>query len=204
MKNLEISDSDGEFLVKLARAVIESRVKGLPLNEESCTSPRLMEPSGVFVTVKKLTPEGETLRGCIGYSYPHKPLVEAVKEVAVSAATADPRFEPVTEPELEQIIIEVSVLTEPNLIKVSSPKEYPKRITIGRDGLIVKWRFATGLLLPQVAVEYGWDAEEFLSNTCMKAGLMPDAWLLPETKVFSFQSVVYTEVRPRGEVVKAG
>jgi uncharacterized protein (TIGR00296 family) len=199
---LEISPSEGEYLVKLARRSVESKVRGAPMNEESNVLPKFKEPSGVFVTINKLTSEGKTLRGCIGYSYPHKPLVEAIREVAVSAATADPRFQPVTESELEQVTVEVSVLTKPSLITVSSPKEYPSRITTGKDGLIVQWRRATGLLLPQVAVEYGWDAEEFLSNTCMKAGLMPDAWLLPETKVFSFQSIGYTEVEPDGEVVK--
>ncbi len=185
-----LSQEEGNFLVKLARKTIE-----VYLNEEKVlnvpddTPNTLKEDMGVFVTLNR----GDDLRGCIGYPEPIKPLVNAVIEAAISAATQDPRFPPVKPHEMDEITVEVSVLTKPQLIEVDKPADYPEKIKIGEDGLIVETRFYRGLLLPQVATEWRWDAEEFLSNTCMKAGLSPDCWLSPEVKIYQFQGQIFQE-----------
>jgi hypothetical protein len=127
------------------------------------------------------------------------PLKDAIIEGAKSA-TKDPRFPPLMEKELGSIIIEVTILTKPTLINVTKPEEYLKEIKIGRDGLIAEQGFYKGLLLPQVPVEQGWDGEEFLSHTCMKAGLMPDAWYDKNTKISRFSGQIFTEIKPRGEI----
>ncbi|MEM4214077.1 MAG: TIGR00296 family protein, partial [Candidatus Methanomethylicaceae archaeon] len=94
------------------------------------------------------------------------------------------------------------VLTPPVLLEVNDPKEYPKRIKVGRDGLVVEMGYYKGLLLPQVPVEYGWDEETFLSECCMKAGLPPDSWLSRDVKIYTFSAEVFTEVSPGGEIVR--
>ena len=114
------------------------------------------------------------------------------------SATRDPRFMPLEESEFDGIIIEVTVLTKPELIKVDKPEEYLSKIEIGRDGLIVEQGFFKGLLLPQVPIEQGWEVQEFISHTCMKAGLMPDAWVNKNTKIFKFSGQIFTEIEPRG------
>jgi hypothetical protein len=128
------------------------------------------------------------------------PLVEAVIDSAISSATRDPRFPSVRLEELPELGVEVSVLTKPEKIEVKSPRDYPKSIVIGRDGLIVEWSGYAGLLLPQVPVEWGWDAEEFLSQACMKAGLMPDYWLRKDVRISKFSAQVFREKSPGGEV----
>lgn len=164
------------------------------------TPEKLKEKSGVFVTLNNPRLR-EKLRGCIGFPLPMEPLARATIESAIDAATNDPRFEPVTLKELEnEIAIEVSVLTPPEEIKVRDPSDYPRQIRIGRDGLIVERGARRGLLLPQVAVDWDWDAEEFLSNCCMKAGLPPDAWLIKGTKVQRFEAIIFGEEEPHGRV----
>jgi uncharacterized protein len=185
-----ISDEEGEFLVKLARSAIETYLKnGKIIKVPEDIAPILKEERGAFVTLQR---DGD-LRGCIGYPEPVKPLVQAVIEVAISAATGDPRFPQVTLPEMEEIKVEVSVLTKPDIIEVQKPAEYLEKIEVGKDGLIVEMGIYRGLLLPQVPVEWKWDIEEFLSNTCMKAGLSPDCWLQDGVKLYSFQSQIFEE-----------
>jgi hypothetical protein len=128
------------------------------------------------------------------------PLVEAVMDSAISSATADPRFPNVTLDELPEIEIEVSVLTPPEVIEVESPREYPKHVQIGKHGLIVEYGPYKGLLLPQVPVEWKWDVKEFLSQTCMKAGLTPDSWLREDVRISRFSAQVFAESGPRGPV----
>jgi hypothetical protein len=141
------------------------------------------------------------LRGCIGYPLPTEPLVAAAISAAIEAATGDPRFEPVQLSEFKRdIAVEVSVLTIPEELEAREPIERPKEIEIGRDGLIVGQGPYRGLLLPQVAPEWEWNAEEFLSQCCLKAGLPPDAWLDKETKVEKFQAIVFEEDQPNGGV----
>lgn len=191
------SDEDGRLAVRAARAVIESHVR-----KEA--PPKLTLPadfknkSGVFVTLTT-HPAGD-LRGCIGYPEPLLALEDALRDSAVSACSRDPRFPPVKPSELDGIRVEVSLLTPPEEIKVKKPSELPKQVKVGEDGLIVQRGWGRGLLLPQVPVEWGWDSEDFLTQTCLKAGLPPDAWLEEGTKVFKFQAEVFSEDGPRGEV----
>lgn len=185
-----ITNQEGKFLVKLARTAIETYLKEkIIISVPEDTPNTLKEEMGAFVT---LNSNGQ-LRGCIGYPEPIKPLVNAVIEVAISAAVQDPRFPPVSRGELDKITVEVSVLSKPEIIEVNKPAEYPEKIEVGVDGLIVESSFCRGLLLPQVPVEWQWDVEEFLSNTCMKAGLNADCWLDPEIKIYKFQSQIFEE-----------
>jgi hypothetical protein len=188
---------DGEYLVKLARRVIEEHLKGEKPQPPAKPAEKLREKAGVFVTLK--TYPKKDLRGCIGYPEPVMPLIEALMRAAVSAATNDPRFPPLQPEELEDTLVEVSVLTKPEALTVK-PKDYVSQIEIGKHGLIVERGFNRGLLLPQVAVDENWDEEEFLSHTCMKAGLLPDAWWDEDTRVYRFEGIVFTEVAPRGRV----
>jgi uncharacterized protein (TIGR00296 family) len=187
---------DGTKAVTFARNVVELYVKNSTL-PQSEIGDAFKEKQGAFVTIHTY-PEHD-LRGCIGIPLPIMPLKEAIVEGAKSA-TRDPRFPPLKESELDSIIIEVTILTKPELIKVNKPDEYLSKIKIGRDGLIVEQGFFKGLLLPQVPIEQEWDIEEFLSNTCMKAGLMPDAWFNENTKISKFSGQVFTEIEPRGKI----
>lgn len=189
-----LSLEDGKKLVKYARSVIEKHVKGEKIEDLE----NFEEKAGVFVTIN-LYPSHD-LRGCIGIPEPVYPLRKAIKESAVSACH-DPRFPDLREEELDRIVIEVTVLTPPELMKCE-PTEYPKKIKIGRDGLMVEKGIYKGLLLPQVPVEYKWNEEEFLSQTCIKAGLPPDAWFDKDTKVYKFQGEIFAEKEPRGEIIK--
>ena len=187
---------EGKKAVSFAREVIEEYVKNKTVPEIELPGV-FNEKHGAFVTIH--TYPGYELRGCIGVPLPVMSLKEAIVEGATSA-TRDPRFPPLSPDELDNIVVEVTVLTEPELIRVDKPSDYLSEIEIGRDGLIVEQGFFKGLLLPQVPVEQGWDKEEFLSHTCMKAGLMPDAWFDKNTKIYRFSGQVFTETKPRGEI----
>jgi hypothetical protein len=140
------------------------------------------------------------LRGCIGYPYPTEPLAKAVIESAISSATQDPRFYPISLSELDNVVFEISVLTPPQLIETKKSSEYPSKVKVGEDGLIVERGMYKGLLLPQVPVEWKWDCEEFLCQCCIKAGLPPDNWLLDGTRIYKFQAIIFEEEKPRGEI----
>jgi hypothetical protein len=187
---------EGQKAVKFAREIVESFVKNILLPTANL-SEVFDQERGVFVTIH--THPSHTLRGCIGIPQPIMPLKEAIVDSAKSA-TRDPRFPPLSENELDNIIIEVTILTQPELIEVSQPKEYLSHIEIGRDGLIAEQGFFKGLLLPQVPVEQHWNKEEFLSHTCMKAGLIPDAWFDNNTKIFKFSGQIFSETEPRGNI----
>lgn len=191
-----LSLEEGKLLVKLARRTIEDYVRTGKKPPVPKVGAKLRERRGVFVT---LTKHGE-LRGCIGHPLPTLPLIEAVVDSAVSSAVHDPRFLPVTPDELPDIRIEVSVLTPPELIKVENPRDYPKHVEVGKHGLIVECAGCAGLLLPQVPIEWGWDAEEFLSQTCIKAGLMPDYWLRKDARISRFSAQIFAEESPGGQI----
>ena len=159
----------------------------------------LRERRGAFVTLSKLSGE---LRGCIGMPFPVRPLWEAVVESAVGAASRDPRFPKVLAAELGELLVEVSALTRPELIR-SKPIDLPQHVRVGTDGLIVSAPGTSGLLLPQVADEMKLGAPEFLSLTCEKAGLFSDAWLTGKVEVQRFQAEVFAESSPRGPVLKS-
>jgi uncharacterized protein (TIGR00296 family) len=197
----QLTNKEGEFLVKLARKAVEEYLKnGKTLDVPKDLPLKLMKHCGVFVTLNNVKHEKKELRGCIGYPYPTTPLTRAVIEIAIKSATQDPRFPPVSLEELNHIVFEVSVLTPPQPIKVKNPTAYPSEIKVGQDGLIVEKSYYKGLLLPQVPIEWNWDAEEFLCQCCIKAGLPPDYWLLEGTTIYKFSCVIAQEITPRGEV----
>ena len=198
-KDIQLSDSDGVVLVKTARkAVTEFLSNGNRIKLESDLKEKFSFNSGVFVTLNN--PDG--LRGCIGFPMPEKKLSHAIVEGAIAAATEDPRFPSVKTNELNDIVFEVTVLTPPIEIDVSDPTEYLEKIKVGRDGLIIRHSFSSGLLLPQVPVEYGWNVEEFLQHTCEKAGLSRDTWKNESVKIEKFEGIIFKEETPNGAIVR--
>jgi uncharacterized protein (TIGR00296 family) len=185
---------EGEKLVRYARRVIENHVNGRDTEEME----NFDEKRGVFVTLH--TYPDKMLRGCIGIPEPVMPLNKAIKEAAISACH-DPRFPPLSREETDSVVVEVTVLTPPQLLKCK-PDEYMECIEIGKDGLIVERGYYRGLLLPQVPVEYGWDVETFLRHTCMKAGLPVDAWKDEKTRLYKFQGEIFAEEEPKGRVIR--
>ena len=189
-EDTQLSDSDGVFLVKTARmAVTEFLSTGKKMKLESEHEKKFSFNSGVFVTLNN----ADGLRGCIGFPMPDKKLSNGIIDAAIAAATQDPRFSPVKINELNEIVFEVTVLTPPVEITVTDPMEYLEKIKVGRDGLIIRNSFSSGLLLPQVPVEYGWNVEEFLQHTCEKAGLEKDTWKNEKVKIEKFEGIVYKE-----------
>ena len=183
MISFYITPEEKNFLLTLARKVITAKVEGITISKDDYFSDTLNKYSGVFVSLHK---RGQ-LRGCIGYVEGIKPLQDAVIDMALSAAFDDPRFSPLEKDELEDIEIEISVLSPLQIVsKIES-------IQIGKHGLIVEKGFNRGLLLPQVAVEYNWNKEEFLEHTCQKAGLSQNSWKDPSTKIQIFSAEIFSE-----------
>jgi hypothetical protein len=195
---------EGVFLVRLARRTIENRLRGsgFPSLDEAKLPGRLREKRGVFTTLYKLVNDKRVLRGCIGYPLPIKPLYLAVMETAIESAFNDPRFNPLGRDEVGELIIEVSVLTPLEKIEYKSPLEIPSRIKIGRDGLLLRFGVYSGLLLPQVPVEYGWSVDEYLSHLAMKAGLPPDGYLYRGVEIYRFEAQIFVELSPNGDVAE--
>lgn len=198
---MPVADEAGRKAVMLARSAIDSRVSGKGTQGTPDEAP-FSELRGVFVTINRAEQVPDRLRGCIGFPYPVKPLGVAIRDAAVAAATEDPRFPPVVKSELGSVVVEVSILTPPEPLSVQNRLDLPSRVRIGQDGLIVSRHGFSGLLLPQVATEFGMDQTEFLSQACMKAGLPPDSWLDGETEVQTFQAEIFAEEAPRGKAVR--
>jgi hypothetical protein len=194
----ELTEEQGELAVKIARKAVDTFLAEGKRYEPEEIPEIFKEDRGVFVTLSKY-PNHE-LRGCIGFPEPVAPFIDALIDAGISAASRDPRFDPVQESELKNIVVEVSALTLPEKLEAGKPDEYPKKIKVGRDGLIIKKGFQSGLLLPQVPVDQGWDEKEFLSQTCWKAGLPPDSWMDPETEIMSFKGQVWQETEPYGKI----
>ncbi len=178
-----LSKREQKALLACARKTLEEAVTLEKIAPAEPKEKALLEKRGVFVT---LTKNGR-LRGCIGYITPVVPLYRAVSDMTVSAASRDPRFPPVAKEELKDIHIEISVLSP--LKNIDDPQE----IEIGKHGLFIVRGNNQGLLLPQVATEYMWSREEFLKQTCRKAGLPSNAWRDKETKVYSFSAQIFSE-----------
>lgn len=178
-----LSESDKQLLLYAARQAIEAAVRGKPLPVIENPPKSLCEPCGAFVTIHK---QGD-LRGCIGYIEGVKPLIETVIDVAPKAALEDPRFPPVEEEELPHLELEISVLSP--MKRVTTIED----IVVGKHGLLIELGPYRGLLLPQVATEYGWDRETFLNQTSRKAGLPADAWKDPAANIFQFTAEVFDE-----------
>lgn len=179
----KLTDNEKKILLKLARDTIEAYIKmgekpSLPEGSEN-----LSVKTGAFVTIHK---KGE-LRGCIGNMVGTVPLVETIRDMAIAASTEDPRFPRVEADELNDIDIEISVLSPMKRIKDVS------EIEVGRHGILLGKGWNQGVLLPQVATEQGWDRDTFLQHTCLKAGLPPDTWKDPETIIEIFSAEVFGE-----------
>ncbi|MHB8566583.1 MAG: TIGR00296 family protein [Nitrososphaerales archaeon] len=195
------TDSDGQLLIGSSRESISTFLGTgkLRIPQRIAEDVRFEEKIGCFVTLRENDHE-KTLRGCVGFPQPVLKLFRALPEASIAAATQDPRFPRLQLGELEKVLIEISILSEPRLVSVKSQKELPNEIRIGTDGLMMKWDFGSGLLLPQVATEFGWNAEEFLCNLSVKTGAPPDQWLVPGTQIFRFQAMIFSEDAPNGKV----
>ncbi len=188
---------EGKTAVLLARDAITKCIDKKTVIKPHGLPPVFDELRGVFVTLHR---NGE-LRGCIGYPQPVLPLGRAIVDSAINACSCDPRFPCVVPGELKQIEVEVTILTKPEPYDIPK-KSLPEAVRIGRDGLIVTNGMYSGLLLPQVAPEWGFDALDFLSQTCVKAGLSPDAWQDEDTEVQHFEAQIFAEAAPGREVIE--
>jgi AmmeMemoRadiSam system protein B/AmmeMemoRadiSam system protein A len=179
--DLGLSADEKGMLHRIAKETIEAGCRGATPSKIDVASPKLKEPNGAFVTLHK---NGE-LRGCIGHITASLPLAETIAEMATAAAFHDPRFRPVRADELKDLKIEISVLTP--LTKISSIEE----IRVGTHGLYIRQDGRSGLLLPQVATEYGWDRAAFLEQACLKANLPRDAWKHKNTEIYIFSADIF-------------
>ena len=191
---MEFDKQKGEFLVKAAREIIESHVKGEEIDVEFPTW--CNEKRGLFVTIE--TYPSHELRGCIGIPLPVKSISEALVECAIEACH-DPRFPPVSKSELDGIVVEVSLLTEPKKIEYNDVEDLLEQIKAGVDGVILRCKGKSALFLPQVWEKLP-EKESFLSHLCLKAGLSPHAWRSFDCEFFKFRVVAWREKEPRGEV----
>jgi len=179
--DLGLNGEDKKTLHQIAKTVVENMARGRPVPEFKVDAPILKESRGAFVTINK---KGQ-LRGCIGHIEGHGPVYKTVEQMAEAAAFQDPRFMPVIERELPDLEIEISVLTP--LKKITDINE----IEVGKHGIYIKKGWYSGLLLPQVATEYGWDRNVFLEHTCQKAGLPLNAWKDKNTEIYIFSADIF-------------
>lgn len=178
-----LTSSEKRTLLKIARQAIESELLGVPMIFPDIKSASLLLHRGAFVTIQK----HRELRGCIGIFTANKPLFEVVADMAISAAFQDPRFYPLRKDELEEIDIEISALTP--LRQITDMEE----IQVGIHGIYIVSPYGSGVLLPQVATEYGWDRITFLDQTCRKAGLSKGCWKESTSKVYIFSAEIFSE-----------
>lgn len=189
MQTNYLTHEEGQLLIKLARENISTYLKGGEFSQPNHLPEKFYEHLGVFVTLSI----NSNLRGCIGYPEPYMPLIEGLLDVSIAAALEDPRFNPLSLKELDNVQIEVSVLTKPTIITIDNYEDYFSLIKVGRDGLIIENAYHRGLLLPQVPVEQKWDVKTYLENLCYKAGLHQNSWKDEETKIYSFQAQIFNE-----------
>lgn len=180
---MELTDQDKKALLDIAKRAIIAKAGNRELPKFTMELPILKEKRGAFVTLKK---RGH-LRGCIGYIKAVKPLGETVQEMAVAAAFHDPRFPSVKGDEIRDLSFEISVLSPLQKMKTIDD------IEVGKHGLYMVRGYNSGLLLPQVATEYGWDRETFLKETCYKAGLPPQSWKDKETDIYIFSADYFSD-----------
>lgn len=182
MADFSLAEGERRTLLATARGSIAARFSGRAF-EAPPSTPALATPCGAFVTLKI----GGRLRGCIGHITAAAPLLDTVRDVALSSAFDDPRFPPLARDELEKVSLEISVLSP--FRRTTDPSE----IRVGTHGILIRSRGRSGLLLPQVATEQGWDRGEFLAHTCRKAGLPDDAWRDPDAVIEIFSATVFGE-----------
>jgi len=178
-----LTDEEKRLCLQIVRATIAHKLQLGPEHVECPSNEVFKQKYGLFVTLHK---KGD-LRGCIGYIQPYMPLYDSLRDLAVSAAFRDNRFPPLRKEEFDQIDIEISILSP--LYLVSNTDE----IEVGRDGISLQGRYGSGLLLPQVATQYGWDRDTFLAQTCRKAGVSEAALKDPQTKIFRFEAEIFGE-----------
>lgn len=191
------SEEDGELAVRTARAVAEAETEGRVV--ESKLPPSFDAERGVFVTINE-HPSG-VLRGCIGYPMPIMPLSQALV-LSARNVCHDPRFPDLRLSQAKKCVFEVTVLTEPEEIQYKDPADLMAKIQIGKDGLLLRYRRSSGVFLPQVPVEQGWNVEEYLNGLCVKAGLQSDAWRSGALGFWKFQGEIFSETSPGGDIVK--
>jgi AmmeMemoRadiSam system protein A len=198
----ELTLEEGVFLTRLARRAVEEKLlNGNIITPPPNTPSKLLRPGMTFTTIESITPTGgTTLRGCIGFLMPVYSLVESTIKSALEAAFNDPRFPPLSRDEIDHVVFEVSVLSLPQQLPPDKRREYPGMIKISRNGLIVERGWQVGTLLPVVPVEYCWDEETFLAETCLKAGMPPDCWLDEHTSVKTYYGRVFREAEPHGRI----
>ena len=180
-----LTKKQGAALLGIARNSLKCAFDGKPYPSEK--SKDFNGKTGAFVTLY----HGKELRGCIGFIKSDLPLWKSVSEAARLSAFEDLRFPPLRKEELKDLSFEISVLSKPELIKAG--EDIVKSVKVGKDGLIMEHSGHSGLLLPQVANDYGWDSEEFLEQTCVKAGLSRGAWKERGAKIYRFQAQVFSE-----------
>jgi len=184
--NIELTEEEKNLLLHVAREAVTSRLLGTPLKLPPDTG-NLQAQAGVFVT---LTTKAGKLRGCIGQLVGRNNLVETIAEVACSSAFQDPRFTPVRKEELDTLVFEISILSP---FRPATPEE----VVPGTHGIYLRRGYRSGLLLPQVATEQGWNRIEFLEHGCLKAGLSGGCWEDPGTELFIFTALVFHEPHER-------
>lgn len=176
-----LTSAEKAYLKDLARLAIAARLAGREFDLPDPPTEVLRRPFGAFVT---LTHDGR-LRGCIGHIIGDRPLFETIAAMAEAAAFGDPRFPPLSRQEFADVTLEISILSP------LTPCPDPELVEVGRHGLLLRRGGRSGLLLPQVPVEWGWDRETFLDQTCRKAGLEPGCWMVPGTELFWFEAEVF-------------
>jgi uncharacterized protein (TIGR00296 family) len=198
---MTLTADEGSVLVKLARESIAHYLQTKIIDVAFPNiSEALRQPSGVFVTLRnrKL---GRELRGCIGFPYPNEPLSVATANAAVASATDDARFSSVSLEELlNEITVEVTVLGKFDVLSPGSRRDLKSMVEVGRHGILIECGSSSGILLPQVATDYNLSSETFLAHACIKAGLMPDAWLQNDVTVKVFDGQIFEEAYPDGPV----
>ncbi len=195
------TSKQGTELVRTARAAIELYIKNPHFDKSVIQSytKEFDDKYGIFVTLMHY-PTNE-LRGCIGFLYGSSKISESIVDAAIAAAFEDPRFVSVSSYELNELIIEVSILSElKNLGKTAASRK--NNLVIGRDGLVVEYGLYRGLLLPNVATEQNFSKEEFLEAVCKKAGIPKNYWMQPNVKLYKFETQIFCEEEPNGKIVE--
>ncbi len=182
-EQIKLTEEDGKQLLAIARETVRHKLLGGPKSQLGMDNERLRRRQGAFVTIHSRN----DLRGCIGYIEGVKPLIEIVQDCAIQAGFHDYRFEPLSPAEYPYISFEISVLTP------LEQAEDLSEVVVGQHGLLISSRGRSGLLLPQVATEQGWDRDTFLAHTCLKAGLPWDEWKNPRAQVYRFEAQIFSE-----------
>lgn len=194
------SIEDGETLVRAARNTIELYLSSPKFKRSIVESyvEKFNERYGVFVTIEHYPTKA--LRGCIGFPTTTKSVKELLPEAAIAAATEDPRFVSVSHMEFEHMVVSVNILSKPEQIKANTIEKIKKEIKVGRDGLILRYGYNSGLFLPIVPVEQGWNVEEYLDNLCLKAQLHEHTWKTSNVELYKFTSQEFRELSPNGPI----